>query len=201
MHQQNSSNPEESISESDYLKSVLKVVNGYCKINLVVPQINLFHKSDSMLPINATVNDTVLNNTFNKNQISNKPDAIVNMLKNVVNSKANENIDSSNSNNLYSSNKTSDNEFQVYSKSSYSENYDSSENKEDKKKSLSPRGKKKKNKYNKMDTTLITFDSPNSVSSTNMIIDQNVSTEHENEDVDVVGLYEQVNIFDNSYSL
>lgn len=184
MHQQNPSNLEESISENDYLKSVMKVVNGYCKINLVVPQINLFHKSDSMLPINATVNDTALNNTFNKNQISNKPDAIVNMLKNVINSKDNEDIDSSDSNNLYSSN-SSASEFQMYSKPSYSENSDLT----DKKKSVSPKVKKKKNKYNKMDTTLFTLDSPNSVSSTNMNTD-------ENEILDV-GLHEQVNMFNN----
>lgn len=195
MHQQNPSNLEDSTSESDYLKSVLKVVNGYCKINLVVPQINLFHKSDSMLPINATVNDTALNNTFNKNQQSNKPDAIVNMLKNVITNKANENKDGSGSSNLYSSNKTSASEFQMYSKPSYSESCDLSENNEDKRKTLSPKSKKKKNKFNKMDATLFTLESPNSVSSANINTDQKVS-EYENEKLDVE-LHEQVIIFDN----
>lgn len=194
MNQQSPSNLEDSISESDYLKSVLKVVNGYCKINFVVPQINLFHKSHNMLPINATVNDTALNNTFKNNQISNKPDAIVNMLKNVITSKDNENIDSSDSNNLYSSNKTSASEFQMYSKPSYSENCDLSEKKEDKKKTVSPRGKKKKNKFNKMETTLFTLDILNSAS-TNINTDQKVS-EYENEKLDVE-VHEQVNMFDN----
>ncbi|XP_015373211.1 PREDICTED: uncharacterized protein LOC107168345 isoform X2 [Diuraphis noxia] len=109
---------DESLSDNEYLTSVLSMVNGYCKINLVVPQTTLFYSSDSLLPINAKVNDIKLNNNVHQNRVINTPDSLTNILKN-INLKANENIDDKKFDSL---NKTYVDEFQVYSKQSYSDN-------------------------------------------------------------------------------
>lgn len=160
---------DETLSSNDYLTSVLSMVNGYCKINLVVPQTSLFYSSDSLLPINAKVNDTTLNNNSLKNQVVNTPDSITNVFKN-MNLKANENIDDKK---LYSPDKTFVDEFQVYSKPSYSDNSNllgkTEENKSE------PKGKKKKNKYNKVSLS----DSQTIVPSTHT--DQNCSNEYFNQ--------------------
>lgn len=146
---------DESLSDSDYMTSVLSMVNGYCKINLVVPQTSLFCSEDSLLPINAKVNDTTLNNNSKKNQVINTPDSLTNILKN-IDLKADENTDDKT---FHSPNKTYVDEFQVYSKPSYSDNSNllvkTEENKSE------PKGKKKKNKYNRVSSldnqTLVPF--------------------------------------------
>jgi len=159
---------DESLSDSDYLTSVLSMVNGYCKINLVVPQTSLFYSSDSLLPINAKVNDTTLNNNSFQNQVINTPDCLTNIFKN-INLKANENVDDKK---FYSPNKTSADDFQIYSKPSYSDNSNllgkTEENKSE------PKGKKKK-KYNKVSL----LDNQTLVPSTHT--DQNCSIEHFNQ--------------------
>ncbi|XP_025200552.1 uncharacterized protein LOC112598341 isoform X2 [Melanaphis sacchari] len=107
---------DESVSDSDYLTSVLSIVNGYCKINLVVPQTSLFYANDSLLPINAKVNNTTLNNTSHNSPVINAPDKLGNMLKN-IDLNSDENIDDKKFN---SPNKPRADEFQIYSKPSYS---------------------------------------------------------------------------------
>ncbi|XP_015373210.1 PREDICTED: uncharacterized protein LOC107168345 isoform X1 [Diuraphis noxia] len=135
---------DESLSDNEYLTSVLSMVNGYCKINLVVPQTTLFYSSDSLLPINAKVNDIKLNNNVHQNRVINTPDSLTNILKN-INLKANENIDDKKFDSL---NKTYVDEFQVYSKQSYSDNSNLLEKTEENK--SEPKGKKKKNKFSKV---------------------------------------------------
>lgn len=109
---------DESVSDSDYLTSVLSMVNGYCKMNLVVPQTNLFYSSNSLLPINAKVNSTTLNNKNLNSQVINSPDTLSNMLKN-IDLKSDKNMDDKR---FQSPNKPYVDEIQVYSKPSYSDN-------------------------------------------------------------------------------
>lgn len=160
---------DESLYDYDYLTSVLSMVNGYCKINLVVPQTTLFYSSDSLLPINAKVNDITLNNNIHQNQVINTPNKLINILKN-VNLKENENIDDKK---FDSPNKTHVNEFQVYPKQSYSDNSNLLEKTEDNR--SEPNGKKKKNKFSKVSLT----DNQTLVPSTNT--DQNCSNEYFNQ--------------------
>lgn len=159
---------DESLSDSDYLTSVLSLVNGYCKINLVVPQTTLFYSSDSLLPINAKVTDTTLNNNSHKNLVINKPDMLTNILKD-IDLNVDENTDDKK---FQSPNITYVDEFQVYSKPSYSDNSNllvkTEENKNE------PKGKKKKNKYNRVSLS----DNQTIVPSTHT--DQNCSNEYFN---------------------
>ncbi|XP_026818539.1 putative uncharacterized protein DDB_G0282133 isoform X1 [Rhopalosiphum maidis] len=161
---------DESVSDSDYLTSVLSIVNGYCKMNLVVPQTSLFYSSDSLLPINAKVNNTTLNNRSHNSLVINSPDSLTNILKN-IDLKADKNIDDKR---FHSPNKPYVDEFQVYSKPSYSDNSNRLENTEENK-NESPKGKKKKNKYNKSSMS----DNQTLVSSTHT--DQNSSNEYFNQ--------------------
>ncbi|XP_027844119.2 uncharacterized protein DDB_G0292186-like isoform X2 [Aphis gossypii] len=109
---------DESVSDSDYLTSVLNMVNGYYKMNLVVPQTNLFYSSNSLLPINAKVNSTTLNNKNLNSQVINSPNSLSNMLKN-IDLKSDKNMDDKR---FQSPNKPYADEIQVYSKPSYSDN-------------------------------------------------------------------------------
>lgn len=161
---------DESVSDNDYLTSVLSIVNGYCKMNLVVPQTSLFYSSDSLLPINAKVNNTILNNKSHNSLVINSPDNLTNILKN-IDLKADENIDEKR---FHSPNKPYVDEFQVYSKPSYSDNSNRLENTEENK-NESPKGKKKKNKYYKNSMS----DNQTLVSSTHT--DQNSSNEYFNQ--------------------
>jgi len=188
MYQQNPSSSkqlsdDESVSENDYLMSVLNIVNGYCKINLVVPQINLFYSRDSLLPINAKKDNLTLNNLIHKSPPSNTPDSIADMLKNVVDLKSDKNTENSNENQLQLSKKNTIDEFKVYSKVSYDDSSDPTELKEEKKIIVSPRGKKKKNKYNKIENMSSSSNNLNlepSTSSTHKL-DQNVCTDYINQ--------------------
>ncbi|XP_025200551.1 uncharacterized protein LOC112598341 isoform X1 [Melanaphis sacchari] len=159
---------DESVSDSDYLTSVLSIVNGYCKINLVVPQTSLFYANDSLLPINAKVNNTTLNNTSHNSPVINAPDKLGNMLKN-IDLNSDENIDDKKFN---SPNKPRADEFQIYSKPSYSNdsNILEKENKNE-----SPKGKKKKNKFYKGSM------SNNQTIVSSMYTDQNCSKEYLNQ--------------------
>jgi len=57
----NKDQDEDSTSENVYLTSILSILNGYCKINLEVQQVNLFYSKDSLLPINANVHSSIYN--------------------------------------------------------------------------------------------------------------------------------------------
>lgn len=150
-HQNNSyndkSSDEESISESEYLASILNLLNGHCKVNFVVPQISSFYTSDSLLPINAKVNSFTLNSK-EYNNIGNvpTPDSIANILKSMIHFKSDE------TDKNLEDNKSVD-EFQVYLRPTYSDNSNQMGNNENKKISVSPRTKKKKNKINYMTST------------------------------------------------
>ncbi|XP_026818540.1 uncharacterized protein LOC113557291 isoform X2 [Rhopalosiphum maidis] len=133
---------DESVSDSDYLTSVLSIVNGYCKMNLVVPQTSLFYSSDSLLPINAKVNNTTLNNRSHNSLVINSPDSLTNILKN-IDLKADKNIDDKR---FHSPNKPYVDEFQVYSKPSYSDNSNRLENTEENK-NESPKDQNSSNEY------------------------------------------------------
>jgi len=160
---------DKSLSGNKYLTSVSSMVNGYCKINLVVPQTTLFYSSDSLLPINAKLNDLTLNNNTHQNRVINTPKSLTNVLKN-IDLKANENIDDKK---FDSPNKTYVDEFQVYSKQSYSDNSNLLEKTE--KNSSEPNGKKKKNKFRKVSLT----DNQTLVPSSHT--DQNCSNEYFNQ--------------------
>lgn len=184
---------DEAVSERDYLTSVLNVVNGYCKINFVIPQINSFNKNNSLLPINAKVDVTVLNNTIHKSQLNMTPDTLVNMLKNSVDLKDDDSFENLDDKQFQLSNNSSADDFQIYC-----DNSDIIEKKEDKKRTVSPRGKKKKNKYNKVDP----LDNSPLVPSTNLSINSNTSKDYmqlfDNERVSdggFVSLQEQVKYF------
>lgn len=168
---------EESVSDNDYLTTVLKLLNGYCKVNLVVPQTNLFYTSDSLLPINAKVNDNTLNNKVDKSINSNSPDNLSHILKNVVDLKKDENFEE---NEFQSSDNRSVDEFRIYSKPSYSDNSNYFVKKEENRRSISPKGKKKKNKYNKIDDVLSTLENQTQ-SSSNIHIDQSTSSNYFNQ--------------------
>lgn len=114
----NSSN-EDSIFEQD----LLSVFNGYCKINLEVPQISLFYTSDSLLPINAKVSS----NSVPKNTDDNMTD--------IFNLKINENVGKS------------------ASKSPSSDHSNSLQKKDDNRSNSSPKSKRKKNKNKIYTTT------------------------------------------------
>lgn len=163
---------EECTSDSDYITTVLSYLNGYCKVNLVVPQTSLFCTSDSLLPINAKVNDIKLNNKINTNQIGNTSDNLADMLKNVVNLKNDENV---NDKELQATDKGLVDEFKTYSKPSYhiSDYTNYSGRKEEKKRSVSPKGKKKKNKCNKAD---LSSTSENQTQSSSIITTELVSS-------------------------
>lgn len=179
---QNPINKEELLFEIDDLTSVLKVVNGYCKINLVVPQTSQFYKSDSLLPINAK--PTTLNNTVNKSLINDTFDDIVDTFKKEVNLKANESMEYLDEKKSHFSHKMSaDGEFQVYS-----EHCGLVDGKEIIKKGDK---KKKKNRYNKINTTSSSFDEN---TFTNTGTDQNIPKDIENEQFVDDGSQEQVHI-------
>lgn len=55
---------------------LLSVFNGFCKINLEVPQISLFYTSDNLIPINA---NSVTNNYSYKNTVDNMADIFKNL--------------------------------------------------------------------------------------------------------------------------
>lgn len=167
---------EESVSDSDYLTTVLNLLNGYCKVNLVVPQTNLFHTSDSLLPINAKVNENTLNNKVNKNKIGNTTDSLTHILKNSLDLK-NERFEE---NEFQSSDNTSVDEFKIYSKPSYSDNSNNFGKKEEKRRSISPKGRKKKNKYNKIDDVLSSLDNQTQ-SFSNIPKDQKKSSDYFNQ--------------------
>lgn len=143
------SSDDEPISENDYLTSVLGIVNGYCKLNIEVPQINLFYTSDNLLPINAKINNSMVNE-MNENIAINTSDYIANTFKNVVSLKANESLENMEDVQSSVSNNDSIDEFQIYSKPSYSDDNRMIEKKEDIKRLVSPKNKRKKTKYNKM---------------------------------------------------
>lgn len=75
---------DEEIFDSDFTTTVLTMLNGYCKVNLVVPQTSTFYTKDSLLPINAEVDDGKLNNDTLNNSINNTPSCVTNMLRNVM---------------------------------------------------------------------------------------------------------------------
>lgn len=163
---------EESLLENDdYLPSVLSIINGYCKVNLVVPQTSTFYSSQSLLPINAKVNDIILNNKIQNSKINNSPDIIADMLKN-VNFKTDDIDDKS------LSDKAPINEFQVYSKPSYSNNTNNLGKKENIKRSISPKNRKKKNKYSKVETA---SSSTSDIHTHSDISNQNSSTDYYNQ--------------------
>lgn len=139
---------EELLSEiDDYLPSILNMINGYCKVNLVVPQTSTFCSSQSLLPINAKADSTLLNNKVQKSKLNNSPDIITGMLKN-INFNTNDNV---NDKRLFD--KTSVDEFQEYSKPSYSENTNNLNKKEETTNDImSPKNRKKKNMYRKIET-------------------------------------------------
>jgi hypothetical protein len=167
---------EEELSESDdYLISVLGVINGYCKVNLVVPQTSTFYSSQSLLPINANVNDIIFNNKIQKSKINNSPDIIADMLKN-VNFKTDNTIDDKSL-----SDKTSINDFQIYSKPSYSNNINNLGKKENTKRSISPKSRKKKNKYSKVDTASSSTSDIHTHSALSDISDQSSPTDYHNQ--------------------
>lgn len=168
---------EESAFDSDYLTTILNLLNGYCKVNLIVPQTNLFYTSDSLLPINAKVNDNILNNKVDKNKIGNTPDSLTHILKNALDLK---NDDRFEENEFQSSDSTSIDEFKIYSKPSYSDNSNNFEKKEENRRSISPKGRKKKNKYNKIDDVLSTLENQTR-SSSNIPLDQNMSSDYFNQ--------------------
>ncbi|CAH1732999.1 unnamed protein product [Aphis gossypii] len=158
---------DESVSDSDYLTSVLNMVNGYCKMNLVVPQTNLFYSSNSLLPINAKVNSTTLNNKNLNSQVINSPNSLSNMLKN-IDLKSDKNMDDKR---FQSPNKPYADEIQVYSKPSYSDNSNLLGKTEENKNGSS----EGKNKYIKSSTS----DNQTLVSSPHT--DQNCSNEYFNQ--------------------
>lgn len=166
---------EELLSEhDDFLPSVLSMINGYCKVNLEVPQTSAFYSSLSLLPINAKVNSTILNNTIQKSKINNSPDIIADMLKN-VNSIADDTIDEKSV-----SDKISFNKLQEHSKPSYPDNTNQLSVKEDTKTTISPKGRKKKNKFSKVETaSASTSDNQTQVLSHRS--DQNSSTGYYNQ--------------------
>lgn len=175
-HQKNAyndkSSDEDSISESEYLASIMSLLNGHCKINFVVPQISSFCTSDSLLPINAKVNNSTLNNKdYNEIHNAPTPDSITNMLKNVIHLKSDENNEDLDDKQLHSFDNKPDDEFQVYSKPSYSDNSNMGKN-EDKKICMSPRTKKKKNKIINMAST---SENQTIIPSTHVKKEQNVS--------------------------
>jgi len=154
-----------SVSDSDYLTSVLNMVNGYCKMNLVVPQTNLFYSSNSLLPINAKVNSSTLDDKNLNSQVINSPDSMSNIFKN-IDLKADKNMDDKR---FQSPNKPYIDEIQVYSKPSYSDNI---LGKTEENKNESSEGK---NKYIKSSTS----DHQTLVPSTHT--DQNCSNEYFNQ--------------------
>lgn len=163
---------DESVSDNDYLTSVLSMVNGYCKMNLVVSETNLFYSSNSLLPINAKVNSTILNNKNLNSQVINSPNSLSNMLKN-IDLKSDKNMDDKR---FQSPNKPYVDEIQVYSKPSYSDNSNLLGKTEENKNESS----EDKNKYIKSSTS----DNQTLVSSTHT--DQNYSNEYFNQFEDEV---------------
>lgn len=96
----NTDSNEGSVTEGTYLTSILSVVNGFCKVNLEVKLTKSFYSKDSLLPINAKVN-----NDYCMQQKSLNTDI----------SKSDEYIE-----NISQSNNSSNDEFQIYSRPSYS---------------------------------------------------------------------------------
>lgn len=171
------------VSERDYQTSALDILNGYCKINLEVPQIKLFYSSDHLLPINAKVNHSAIN-AIHENKNSSTLDCLADTFKNVVNLKSNENLENLDAKKCQSSSKVAANEFQVYLKPSYSGDNNCepvTEKKDDKKRSVSPKSKKKKTKYNKINSDQDILSNQASGSSTNLYLEENNSTNYNNE--------------------
>lgn len=183
MYQSNSTDEDESLIESDYLNSVLSVVNGYCKINLEVPQTSQFYSNTNLLPINAKC--VLLNNTTNKSQIDNTIGDISTFIKR-TNLKENKNMEYLDNKMSHLPNKMSaDCAFQAYS-----DHCDPAETKDFFKLEDS---KKKRNKFNKIDVA--SFDEPNLNLFTSTNTDQNISKDIENEQFLDDGFQEQVPIF------
>lgn len=172
----NRSSDDDTMFESDYLTSVLKMVNGYCKLNLEVPQISSFYSSDSLLPINAKANCTLLNNETHNNIT---PDN-VDMFKNVMHLKTNEHVDNLDEKQLHSSNKISIDEYKIYSKPSYSENSNYVDKKEHMGRSVSPKTRRKK-KYIRSSNVSSTSYNQTLPISTQIHTDQNVYPDYRNQ--------------------
>lgn len=170
---------EESIPESDYLPLILGMVNGFCKVNFEVPQTSSFCTSHCLLPINAKLNSSMLNNTIDKSQKTKTPDTISSMVKN-VNLSSNECKESLNEKQLYSSNVTNY-DYKTYLKPSYSEKSNNIGEKEENKRSISPKGKKKKNKLNKIGSSNSTSDNQTLVPSTISHTGQDAATGYNNQ--------------------
>ncbi|XP_050527724.1 uncharacterized protein LOC126897846 isoform X2 [Daktulosphaira vitifoliae] len=112
----------ELLLESDYMSTILNTLNGFCKVNLEVPQTKLFFSSDSLLPINAKIKLSNKEHTYHRNL-----------------------------NQLRTSNQKSVDQFQMYSEPPSNESNSCSTNqREEKKKCMSPKNKKRKTKYNKL---------------------------------------------------
>ncbi|XP_050527722.1 uncharacterized protein LOC126897846 isoform X1 [Daktulosphaira vitifoliae] len=138
----------ELLLESDYMSTILNTLNGFCKVNLEVPQTKLFFSSDSLLPINAKIKLSNKEHTYHR---SNTPDHIADVFKNVVNLQHNDNIENIDLNQLRTSNQKSVDQFQMYSEPPSNESNSCSTNqREEKKKCMSPKNKKRKTKYNKL---------------------------------------------------
>lgn len=156
----NNDSDEDGTNENAFLTSILSILNGYCKINLEVQQVNLFYSNDSLLPINAKVNSNTYNN-IHKVQSVQKLRSNTNILKNE------ENIESACQSN--SLNKPSNAEFQMYSKPF---NYHSILN-TDKNTNVVPKGTKKNN--NNIFIRPSTLD--NQLDNLSLRTDQNVSND------------------------
>jgi len=155
---------EDSMPDDSYLTSVLSIVNGFCKVNLEVQQKNTFYSEDSLLPINAKIN----NNIHCMQQKSMNTNIL-------INDKRVENIWESNSLN-------SNDEFEIYSKPSYS----ASILNKDKKPNLIPKPKRKTT-FNMFDTELSRLDSLHTIQ--NVFKDYNIGQD-DNEALEI-GLQKQ----------
>lgn len=170
------SSDDETMSESEYLTSVLKMVNGYCKLNLEVPQTNSFCSNDSLLPINAVANSTLLDNKIHNNIM---PDNVADMFKNVMNLKTDKHVDNLDGKQLHSSNKASIDEYKIYSKPSYSENSNYTDKKEYIGRSVSPKTRRKK-KYIRSGNMSSTSYNQTLPTSIQIHSDQNISPDYIN---------------------
>ncbi|XP_050438888.1 uncharacterized protein LOC126844621 [Adelges cooleyi] len=143
---------EDVMPENDYLMSVLNMLNGYCIVNLEVPQTSSFYTHDSLLPINSKRGVV---NSEDKHKIYNTPDNIADMFQNIVKIQTNENTEDIDGLQPCTSKKNSLEQYQHYSEPLFNENSNEVIRKrEEKKRSVSPKSKKKKAKYNKLNNVL-----------------------------------------------
>jgi len=157
---------DEDISEVDHLPSILSFVNGYCKVNLEVPQVNLFYSENCLLPINAKVNSNILNNNIQNMQTKKINDEDIDSIWKCV--PLNKNITE---------------EYQRYSKPSYAESILN--------RNLFSKDKKKLNNMADNDSL---FDNEEDTAS--LYSDQNVPREHNKElDSYAVGLQVRVKYY------